>query len=186
MRVRSPGGTTQKRAPAAKAPAPADSEDSETIAALRAELGKGESELSMREERELLLQQEVHDLSSTRSDLENEVQTNQKRQAAELQMQVRNTVPLSTLEAKSAQLNAHARKAAGERAQRRARCTGLQGKRRASPPPGRPASGAGPRAASAAPVPRAWGRPPLHSAREARGRSGSGAGSNAAWRPPAA
>ena len=63
-------------------------EDSDAIAQLRAEMSKGESELALREERELLLQQEVHDLSSTRSDLENEVQTNQKRQAAELQPQI--------------------------------------------------------------------------------------------------
>ena len=63
-------------------------EDSDAIAQLRAEMSKGESELALREERELLLQQEVHDLSSTRSDLENEVQTSQKRQAAELQPQI--------------------------------------------------------------------------------------------------
>ena len=37
-------------------------EDSEAIAQLRTEMSKGESELALREERELLLQQEVHDL----------------------------------------------------------------------------------------------------------------------------
>ena len=62
-------------------------EDSEAIAALRAEMSKGESELSLREERELLLQQEVQDLASTRADLETEVADNTKRLAAELQPQ---------------------------------------------------------------------------------------------------
>ena len=56
-------------------------EDSEAIAQLRGEMSKGESELALREERELLLQQEVHDLSATRSDLESEVASTQKRQA---------------------------------------------------------------------------------------------------------
>lgn len=63
-------------------------EDSEAIAALRAEMSKGESELSLREERELLLQQEVQDLASTRADLETEVADNTKRLAAELQPQI--------------------------------------------------------------------------------------------------
>ena len=55
-------------------------EDSEAISSLRAEVSKGESELAMREEREMLLQQEVHDLQNVRADLESEVATTQKRQ----------------------------------------------------------------------------------------------------------
>ena len=55
-------------------------EDSEAISALRAEVSKGEGELAMREERELLLQQEVHDLQNVRSDLESEVSSTHKRQ----------------------------------------------------------------------------------------------------------
>jgi len=63
-------------------------EDNETISSLRAEVSKGESELAMREERDLLLQHEAHDLQQVRSDLETEVTANLKRQAAELQPQI--------------------------------------------------------------------------------------------------
>ena len=63
-------------------------EDSEAIAALRAEMAKGENELSLREERELLLQQEVQDLAATRDELETEVSDNTRRLAAELQPQI--------------------------------------------------------------------------------------------------
>lgn len=63
-----------ERAKLEKAAAAAQ-EDSETIAALRAEVGKGESELSMREERELLLQQELHDLQGVRNELQGEVRS---------------------------------------------------------------------------------------------------------------
>jgi len=63
-------------------------EDSEAISSLRAEVSKGESELAMREEREMLLQQEVHDLQNVRADLESEVATTQKRQMAELQPRI--------------------------------------------------------------------------------------------------
>jgi len=63
-------------------------EDSEAIAGLRAEMSKGESELSLREERELLLQQEVQDLAATRDELETEVADNTRRLAAELQPQI--------------------------------------------------------------------------------------------------
>ena len=48
-------------------------EDSEAIAALRAEVSKGESELAMRDERDLLLQHEAHDLQQVRHDLEVEI-----------------------------------------------------------------------------------------------------------------
>merc|ERR1740130_1299838 len=41
-------------------------EDSETITALRAEVFKGESELTMRDERDLLQQHEMHDLHQIR------------------------------------------------------------------------------------------------------------------------
>ena len=63
-------------------------EDSEAIAGLRAEMAKGENELSLREERELLLQQEVQDLAATRDELETEVSDNTRRLAAELQPQI--------------------------------------------------------------------------------------------------
>ena len=63
-------------------------EDNEAIATLRAEMSKGESELAMREERELLLQQEVHELASSKTELAADVQTTQRRQAAELQPQI--------------------------------------------------------------------------------------------------
>ena len=63
-------------------------EDSEAIAALRAEVSKGESELAMRDERDLLLQHEAHDLQQVRHDLELEISSNLKRQAAELQPQI--------------------------------------------------------------------------------------------------
>ena len=63
-------------------------EDSEAIAGLRAEMAKGENELSLREERELLLQQEVHELASSKTELAADVQTTQRRQAAELQPQI--------------------------------------------------------------------------------------------------
>lgn len=55
-------------------------EDSEAISALRVEVSKGESELGMCEEREMLLQQEVHDLQNVRGELESEISTTQKRQ----------------------------------------------------------------------------------------------------------
>lgn len=55
-------------------------EDSEAISTLRGEVKKGEDELAKREEREMLLQQEVHDLQNERSDLESEVSATQKRQ----------------------------------------------------------------------------------------------------------
>ena len=42
----------------------------------------------MREERELLLQQEVHELASSKTELAADVQTTQRRQAAELQPQI--------------------------------------------------------------------------------------------------
>ena len=51
-------------------------------------MSKGESELSLREERELLLQQEVQDLAATRDELETEVSDNTRRLAAELQPQI--------------------------------------------------------------------------------------------------
>jgi uncharacterized protein YoxC len=57
-------------------------EDSEAIAALKAEVAKGESELSMREERELLLQQELHDLQGVRNELQGEVTATKKKQMA--------------------------------------------------------------------------------------------------------
>ena len=63
-------------------------EDNEAIATLRAEMSKGESELAMREERELLLQQEVHELASSKTELAADVQTTHRRQAAELQPQI--------------------------------------------------------------------------------------------------
>ena len=68
--------------------AAATQEDSETIAALRAEVGKGESELSMREERELLQQQELHDLQGVRNELQGEVTATKKKQMAELQPRI--------------------------------------------------------------------------------------------------
>jgi len=64
------------------------SEDSETIAKLRAEVAKGESELAMREERELVLQQELHDLQGVRNELQNEVTATKKKQMAELQPRI--------------------------------------------------------------------------------------------------
>jgi len=76
-----------ERAKLEKAAAAAQ-EDSETIAALRAEVGKGESELSMREERELLLQQELHDLQGVRNELQGEVTATKKKQMAELQPRI--------------------------------------------------------------------------------------------------
>ena len=76
-----------ERAKLEKAAAAAQ-EDSETIAALRAEVGKGESELSMREERELLLQQELHDLQAVRNELQGEVTATKKKQMAELQPRI--------------------------------------------------------------------------------------------------
>ena len=63
-------------------------EDSEAIAALKAEVAKGESELSMREERELLLQQELHDLQGVRNELQGEVTATKKKQMAELQPRI--------------------------------------------------------------------------------------------------
>lgn len=63
-------------------------EDSEAIAALKAEMAKGESELSMREERELLLQQELHDLQGVRNELQGEVTATKKKQMAELQPRI--------------------------------------------------------------------------------------------------
>ena len=42
----------------------------------------------MREERELLLQQEVHELASSKTELAADVQTTQRRRAAELQPQI--------------------------------------------------------------------------------------------------
>mgnify|MGYP006936558539 CR=1 FL=1 len=60
--------------------AAAAQEDSDTIASLRAEVGKGESELAMREERELLLQQELHDLQGVRNELQGEVTATKKKQ----------------------------------------------------------------------------------------------------------
>lgn len=63
-------------------------DDSETIASLRAEVSKGESELAMRDERDMLLQHEMHDLQGVRTELEDEISSNQKRQAAELQPQI--------------------------------------------------------------------------------------------------
>ena len=68
--------------------AAAAAEDSETIAALRAEVAKGDSELAMREERELLLQQELHDLQGVRNELQNEVTSTKKKQMAELQPRI--------------------------------------------------------------------------------------------------
>ena len=76
-----------ERAKLEKAAAAAQ-EDSDTIAALRAEVGKGESELSMREERELLLQQELHDLQGVRNELQGEVTSTKKKQMAELQPRI--------------------------------------------------------------------------------------------------
>jgi len=76
-----------ERAKLEKAAAAAQ-EDSEAIAALRAEVGKGESELSMREERELLLQQELHDLQGLRNELQGEVTATKKKQMAELQPRI--------------------------------------------------------------------------------------------------
>uniref|UniRef100_A0A7S4FAG5 Cilia- and flagella-associated protein 58 central coiled coil domain-containing protein n=1 Tax=Chrysotila carterae TaxID=13221 RepID=A0A7S4FAG5_CHRCT len=63
-------------------------EDSEAIASLRAEVGKGESELAMREERDMLLQHEIHDLQTLQAELESEINSTLKRQAAELQPQI--------------------------------------------------------------------------------------------------
>ncbi|KAL1524346.1 hypothetical protein AB1Y20_019244 [Prymnesium parvum] len=63
-------------------------EDSEEISSLRAEIAKGESELALREEREMLLQQEVHDLQNVRGELESDVASTQKRQMAELQPRI--------------------------------------------------------------------------------------------------
>ena len=63
-------------------------EDSEAIAGLRAEMAKGENELSLREERELLLQQELHDLQGVRNELQGEVTSTKKKQMAELQPRI--------------------------------------------------------------------------------------------------
>ena len=76
-----------ERAKLEKAAASA-SEDSETIAALRVEVGKGDNELSMREERELLLQQELQDLQGVRNELQSEVTATKKKQMAELQPKI--------------------------------------------------------------------------------------------------
>lgn len=57
-------------------------------ARLAAQIAKGESELTMREEREMLLQHELNDLQMVRQDLEMEISATAARQAAELQPQI--------------------------------------------------------------------------------------------------
>ena len=68
-----------ERAKLEKAAAAAQ-EDSETIASLRTEVTKGDGELSMREERELMLQQELIDLQGVRNELQSEVTATKKKQ----------------------------------------------------------------------------------------------------------
>ena len=70
---------SSERAKLEKAAAAAQ-EDSDTIASLRTEVGKGESELAVREERELVLQQELHDLQGVRNELQGEVTATKKKQ----------------------------------------------------------------------------------------------------------
>jgi len=103
-------------------------EDSEAIAGLRAEMSKGESELSLREERELLLQQEVQDLAATRDELETEVADNTRRLAAELQPQI-DTLEAAVEEARG-ELNRHKaalKKLDAERAEAAKRAQELRG-----------------------------------------------------------
>ena len=91
-------------------------------------MSKGESELSLREERELLLQQEVQDLAATRDELETEVADNTRRLAAELQPQI-DTLEAAVEEARG-ELNRHKaalKKLDAERAEAAQRAQQLRG-----------------------------------------------------------
>ena len=91
-------------------------------------MSKGESELSLREERELLLQQEVQDLAATRDELETEVADNTRRLAAELQPQI-DTLEAAVEEARG-ELNRHKaalKKLDAERAEAAKRAQELRG-----------------------------------------------------------
>lgn len=63
-------------------------EGSETTAALRAEVAKGEAELAVREERVGLTEQELEELQKVHQDLEGDIASVAARQAAELTPQI--------------------------------------------------------------------------------------------------